>query len=176
MDRTITPESLIFTRGLSTAAILAALYNAASGMGHGEKGPGPDMITLMEAKKIIASLMGAYIYFDYLGGKRLKLDLTDAKRDGIVAGQYDYGQGRGTAMRAIAILRATGDLCHPDIVALQEVSRAAANTASAPLQKSGTVTEGTLADALGMRDRSTEKEPDIWYQLFREAPCDTIKL
>jgi len=163
VDRTITPESLIETRGLSRAAILATLYNAASKVGHGTKNPGPDTMTEEDAKACMAS--SPCYAFDYLNGKRLKIDLTDSAV-GIVAGQYDYGQGHGTAKRAIEILRSTGDPSHPDIAALQVVSKAAAEVASAPLRKSGTITYGPLEKALGVP--SPVDCPD--------APCITINL
>ncbi|MBI3632956.1 MAG: hypothetical protein HY226_01545 [Candidatus Vogelbacteria bacterium] len=202
-DRTITPESLIETKGLKMAAILAALYNAAVKMGHGTKDSGSDTITEAQAEEIITETRNSqgksrkrmamrqgklYYGWDYLNGKRLKLDLTEAETSGVIAGQYDYGFGRGTAKRAIEILRATGDPCHPDIIALQATAASRAAIVSAPTKQSGTVTEGTLADALGLgihdkhtcykRDEKTGYEETCThlYQDEGNAPCTTYNL
>lgn len=186
-DRTITPESLIETKGLRRAAVLAALYNAASKVGHGEKNPGPATMTEAEAVAILRANEGVYA-FDYLNGKRLKIDLMDSEADGIVAGQYDYGQGHGTAKKAIEILRRTGNPCHPEIIGLQQKSKVAAIRVSTPLPSQprygfeptgqGTLPfiNDTLADALELTDRSTPEEPDISFQELKKAPCITINL
>lgn len=175
-DRTMKPESLIDTKGLRQAAIFAALYNAASKIGHGKKNPGPDTITEIEAQALLDEQSGKCRAFDYLHGKRLKLDLTRAEADGIIANQYDYGQGHGTAATAIEILRRTGDPCHPDIIALQSRSAVQARIAEAPLPDSGTVSTGNLAEAMGITDWSTPGEPDLEYERLRRIPCVTINL
>lgn len=195
-DKTITLESLVETCGLSKAAILAALYNAASKTGHGKKDGCPKTITEAEAAELLKACGDKYQYFDYLNGKRLKIDLTDSEKDGIVAGQYDYGQGRGTAKVAIDILKATGDPCHPDITALRMRSVKAARIASMPLQDSGTTTEGNLAEALELSEPPSDDELKELHQKFgyhspqcseaqsrrfnfethRGTPCTTINL
>lgn len=190
-DRTFTLESLIHTQGIKTAAILAALFNAAVKIGHGNKNPGPGMITQDQASAILKAQPKTrqskkLRYFDYLYGKRLKIDLSEAYTSGIVSGQYDFYYGRGTAKRAIEILRATGDPCHPDILALQQTSRLAAGfrIAGTPRQAPGTVTEGNLAEALELTDPGPRREDETLdeesrrytYERYRETPCATIDL
>ncbi|MBI3632490.1 MAG: hypothetical protein HY225_03515 [Candidatus Vogelbacteria bacterium] len=187
-DRTITPESLIDTKGLAVAAVLAALYNAAVKMGHGTKDLGPDTITESDAETLILEIWEKgyeYIGFDYLNGKRLKLDLTNAEESGIIAGQYDYGFGRGTAKRAIEILRSTGDPCHPDIIELQVRAAVQAAIVSAPLKESGKTTEGTFGDAIGLGSEHNESCYDQFGQWIgcrhigknqAESSCTTYNL
>lgn len=202
-DGTITPESLIDTKGLRTAAIVAALYNAASKVDHGKKNPDPDTITEAEAEAVLTAQ--GYQSFDYLYGKRLKIDLKDAKNDGIVAGQYDYGQGRGTAKTAIEILRRTGDPCHSEIIELQHGSKIASMRASTPLppryrfNQSGQGSfpfQDNLAEALELSQPPTDEELDelrekygchstpylhalsrqVVFNERKKAPCTTINL
>lgn len=175
LDRLTTPDPLLDTRGLRAAAILAALYNAASKTGLGENDPGPAAITEAEAMALLRTCFRCPA-FDYLYGKRLKLDLTEAEEGGIITAQYDYGQGRGTARAAIEILRRTGDPCHPDIIALQEKSRATSKVVSAPRPESGTTSEGNLADVLELTDRSDDENPDSQFDRLRNTPCITFNL
>lgn len=190
-DRTITLDSLVHTAGIRTAAILAALYNAAVKIGHGEKDPGPDTITLDQASAILKAQPkgrnGRKLrYFDYLYGKRLKLDLSEAYTSGIVAGQYDFYFGQGTAKKAIEILKTTGDPCHPDIIALHATAGAAvaARMGSTPRHEPGTITEGNLAEAMELTDPGPRREDETDLEGFRryiyerskETPCTTIDL
>lgn len=188
-DRTITLDSLIHTAGIRTAAILAALFNAAVKIGHGNNDPGPGMITLDQASAILKAQPKGHDgkklrYFDYLYGKRLKLDLSEAYTSGIIASQYDFYFGQGTAKRAIEILKATSDPCHPDIIALQTTSRAAATARIGTPRKSGTITEGNLADALELTDPGPRQEDETdlesskryLYERCKKTPCTTIDL
>lgn len=202
-DRTVNRDSLIHTAGIRTAAILAALYNAAIKIGHGEKNPGPDTITLDQASEILKAQPkgrnGKKLrYFDYLNGKRLKIDLSGAYTSGIVAGQYDFYFGQGTAKRAIEILKATGNPCHPDILALQQTSRLTAEfrIAGTSRQMPGTITEGNLAEAMELSKPPTDAEVEelrekhgvhspqyqeaislqFAYDTYRQSPCTTIDL
>ncbi|OGN00279.1 MAG: hypothetical protein A2650_04580 [Candidatus Yanofskybacteria bacterium RIFCSPHIGHO2_01_FULL_41_53] len=202
-DRTVTLESLIHTAGIRTAAILAALFNAAVKIGHGNKDSGPGMITQDQASAILKAQPktreGKKLrYFDYLYGKRLKIDLSEAYTSGIVAGQYDFYYGRGTAKRAFEILKATGDPCHSDILALQQTSRLAAGfrISGTSRQGPGTVTEGNLAEAMELLEPPTDEEVErlrekygvhspeyqsafsrqVGCNRYRETPCTTINL
>lgn len=94
-------------KGLNKARVLAALWNASKqqGMGvfHSAGAPGKDMSTdcaQLEIDSRIA-LGGKRIYFDYLHGRVMKVDLTDDELD--PAG-YDRDNGRGAAARALAHL------------------------------------------------------------------------
>jgi hypothetical protein len=180
-----TLDPFIHTAGIRTAAIFAALFNAACKIGHGEKDSGPNTITLEEASAILKSQPkgrnGKKLrYFDYLHGKRLKLDLSGAYIMGIVAAQYDFYYGQGMAKRTIKILRATGDPCHPEIIALQAMSRVAVSVrVDIEPKQTGTITEGNLAGALDLTDPGEDPESESRkheYRRLQKIPCTTFNL
>ncbi len=83
-------------KGLSKAAVLAALYNASKiqGMGYLQAKPG-QMTEAMAEQELEAS---PDKYFDYLHGKVMKIDL---RGDTLRTGLYDRDNGEGAAERAI---------------------------------------------------------------------------
>ncbi len=108
---------MISIQGLDKAAVLAALYNASAprGMGFLQYVPGP--MTVEQAREVIAkrgddmkamfgvSLHGS-MYFDYVNGRPLKVDLKGEELN--PAGYDGANGGAGAAERALAELRSTG--------------------------------------------------------------------
>ena len=85
-------REMVSIEGLSKAAVLAKLYNASSpaGMGFMMASNGPVLMTVEQAQALLdagsdasgdypegmAALRGNDVYFDYLYGRPLKLDLS----------------------------------------------------------------------------------------------------
>lgn len=95
--------------GLSKAAVLAALYNASKPQGMGFKQFDPTPMGEEEAQSLLVPGNSLYtgkeqdIYFDYLKGRVMKVDLTsDTEFD---QWGYDRDNGQGAAQRAIDNLR-----------------------------------------------------------------------
>lgn len=96
--------------GLTKAAVLAALYNAAQPQGMGFMQYDPMPMTEAEA----FDLLKRTVHFDYLKGRVLKLSFDE---DEIDTRYYDRDNGVGAAQRAIDSLRSTGNVNAPDIAA-----------------------------------------------------------
>lgn len=99
--------------GLSKAAVLAALFNASSpgGMGFLQSGAGPRVMDVEYAERLISDMnaeMPEELYFDYLYGRVLKVDLTDGSS--FDPWGFDRDNGQGSAQRVIDILRQTQDV------------------------------------------------------------------
>ena len=114
---------MVNIEGLNKADVLAALYNASrpQGMGFLNYDPAP------MSRETAQNNLDKTTYFDYLGGRVMKVDLAgDAEfRESL----YDRDNGEGAAQRAIDALRASGPLCE-DIAAAHAdgVAQAAATT------------------------------------------------
>ncbi len=96
---------MVSTKGLSKAAVLAALYNASRpvGMGFFQFDPAP--MTEEEAVELLENMKPS-TYFDYLKGRVMKVDLKND--DGFEEWLYDRDTGAGAAQRAIdALYRAS---------------------------------------------------------------------
>ena len=98
---------MISTKGLSKAAVLAALFNNARPreMGWltammGGNSPFRD-ITVKDAEAYFAN--GGDMYIDYLEGRPIKVDLSND--DGFEEYLYDRDYGRGAAQKAIDSIR-----------------------------------------------------------------------
>ena len=114
--------------GLSKAEVLAALFNAsaAGGMGFLQAMHGPQVMDVEFAEKLVGAGNTATpdyngltlpgrpkLYFDYLYGRPLKLDLTDD--DSFDPRGFDRNNdGDGSAQRVIDILRETKDVNPPE--------------------------------------------------------------
>lgn len=101
--------------GLDKAAVLAVLFNASapSGMGFLQARFGPSIMTVEDADQIIQSggssdpgISHGSLYYDYLFGRPLKVDLAGDEFD---PWQFDdLNGGTGTAQRLIEELRSSG--------------------------------------------------------------------
>jgi len=120
---------MVSIEGLDKAAVLAALYNRSitGGMGFFHYDPTP--MTVEQAREIFRSFervtkkflfwtiekrpAARYIYFDYLQGRPMKVDLTsDIEFDATWYDDPAYN-GEGAAEEAIRLLRETGDVNPP---------------------------------------------------------------
>lgn len=91
---------MINIRGLSKARALVALYNRAQPQGLGFIHYDPKPMTEEEAQKLLDSFeKGRRIYFDYLKGRVMKVDLT--AEDSFDPRLYDRDNGPGAAEFAI---------------------------------------------------------------------------
>lgn len=90
---------MIDIKGLSKAAVLAALYNASKPLGLGMFQFDPAPITEEEASKLLKETT----YFDYLKGRVMKVDLQSD--DSFDERLYDRDNGPGAAQRAVSKLR-----------------------------------------------------------------------
>ena len=124
-------KRMVSIKGLDKAEVLAALYNRAitGGMGFMQYNPTP--MTVEQAREIFRYYFervtvtkkflfwkweiekrpaAKYIYFNYLGGRPMKVDLTsDEEFDASRYDDPDYN-GEGAAEDAIKSLRETGDV------------------------------------------------------------------
>src|SRR4030042_6086600 len=92
-------SDMISLVGLNKAAVLAALYNASKPQGMGFLHYNPAPMTVEEAE----ALLSEHSYFDYLGGRAIKVDLSG---DYLDTWGYDRDNGQGAAKRAIDAMRA----------------------------------------------------------------------
>lgn len=119
-------EMSVNIEGLNKADVLAALYNASRPMGLGflQASGGPLEMTRENADFLLAAgsdASGDYpagvgrnqLYFDYLHGRPLKLDLSSDTE--FEPGGFDRDNGgEGTAQRVIDHLRETGSVTRAD--------------------------------------------------------------
>lgn len=92
--------SAISIRGISKAKVLAALFNASKPQGMGFWHPLHDKeLTVGDAREIIEQTDD--LYFDYLNGRVMKVDLNG---DAFDPSLYDRDNGDGAAARAVAAL------------------------------------------------------------------------
>ncbi|MCA9338145.1 hypothetical protein KC949_01185 [Candidatus Saccharibacteria bacterium] len=117
-------REMVSIEGLSKAAVLAKLYNASSpaGMGFMMASNGPVLMTVEQAQALLdagsdasgdypegmAALRGNDVYFDYLYGRPLKLDLSSDEEFDPWGFDRDNG-GPGTAARLIDELRSSDE-------------------------------------------------------------------
>ena len=94
------PKRIVDIRGISKAKVLAALYNASKPQGNGWLNYDKNHImTEEEAAGLIAEMSNReYIYFDYLRGRVLKIDLSTNYLNIVL---YDRDNGPGAAECAI---------------------------------------------------------------------------
>lgn len=94
-------DDTIDIRGLDKAALLKALYDNARPQGMGLLSFVPKPMTAEEATATIAGA-GERLYFDYVGGRVMKVDLG---KDDFSPRLYDRDNGQGAAARVITQLR-----------------------------------------------------------------------
>jgi len=102
----IMSEGEIDIKGLDKAAVLAALYNASQQQGMGFSHPrGTCAMTVEEAREALKGRDdngNRDMYFDYLHGRVMKVDLSG---DTLKTWLYDRDNGQGAAERALRKLR-----------------------------------------------------------------------
>ena len=79
------------------ADVLRVLYNSAKTQGMGVLNYDPTPMTVEEAEELLT----LQVYFDYVNGRIMKVDLSDNYLDPWL---YDRDNGDGAAERAIAML------------------------------------------------------------------------
>ena len=169
--------------GLDKRAVLAALYNRAITGGMGFMHYNPTPMTVEQAGEILRSFdritkkilfweiekrpANKYIYFDYLGGRPMKVDLTsDEEFDAWQYDRPDYN-GEGAAEDAIRTLRETGDVNPSDTQAVQFVGvLAAAEKVRANLNEESRW-EGSSILHLGLADVADKLGPKVDESLKR---------
>ena len=82
---------MVSTKGLTKAAVLAALYNSARPFGLGILQYDPRPMTEEDAQRILDSSTSRY--FDYLNGRLIKVDLSDDNEFDERLFDRDYGPG-----------------------------------------------------------------------------------
>lgn len=87
---------MVSIKGLSKAAVLAALYNHSQPLGLGILQYTPEDMTEQEAQALLDQR--GYFYFDYLKGRVMKVDIGSDELDERL---YDRDNGPGAAQRAI---------------------------------------------------------------------------
>lgn len=94
MSRTSQQPEAVDITPLSSARVLAALYNAASPKGYGFLQYDPTPMTVDEAQALIDErrIAGLPLRFDYLKGRALKIDLSTYLVD---PRSYDRSNGHG---------------------------------------------------------------------------------
>jgi hypothetical protein len=91
--------------GLTKASVLAALYNASAPVGMGFIHYTSGDMSEAEAEKALTTEIGPFgrpLYFDYVRGRALKVDLS---KDSFDPWLFDRDNGKGAAARAIEKLR-----------------------------------------------------------------------
>jgi hypothetical protein len=102
---------MVDTKGLDKAEVLAALHRESKAQGMGilhDRGP----LTVEQCRKVLAERQAGAkdefsfaegLYFDYLTGRVMKVDLSND--DGFDPFLYDRDNGPGAAERAVSALR-----------------------------------------------------------------------
>lgn len=92
----------ISIKGLDKATVLAALYNASKPQGMGFLQYNPKPMTIEGARDLLKQTT----YFDYLGGRVMKINLAE---DDVDTWGYNRDNGENAAEKVIEILQQTGD-------------------------------------------------------------------
>jgi len=83
---------------LSKAEVLRRLYNASHPLGMGYLHFTPEDMTLEEAEDIIENMDSKKLYFDYLNGRVMKVNITG---DSVDPWGYDRDHGEGALEKLI---------------------------------------------------------------------------
>jgi hypothetical protein len=94
---------MINTKGLDKAEILKTLHNGSKAQGLSFLALEDHEMTIDEANGILAFDTRIILYFDYLLGKVMKVDLTND--DGFEERLYDRDNGEGAAKYRIDLIR-----------------------------------------------------------------------
>ncbi len=115
--------------GIDKAAVLAALYNGSRPQGLGFLQFSDTPMTTEQAQAILEE---GVIYFDYLKGRVMKVNLEG---DSFNPWAYDRDNGEGAAFTVIRALRESGDITDDDIDRLHK--HGTANAANDLLSRYG---------------------------------------
>jgi hypothetical protein len=146
--------------GLDKAAVLAALYNRARPQGMGFLHYDPNPMSVEDAQTILNAREGV-LYFDYLMGRVMKVDLSSDTFD---PWGFDRDNGSGAAQSVIDALRATGQTLTEESQQAQKLqTHAAANIAKGAMQESHStqVEEGMVTFRLGLSDMADTLGPIV---------------
>jgi hypothetical protein len=148
----------ISIRGLEKAAVLAALYNAAQPQGAGFMQYDPKPMTTDEAAAVLARLAkGGDLYFDYVKGRVMKVDLS---KDDFDPRLYDRDNGQGAAQKVIDTLKASNDVNNPVIAGTHNANaKVQAMHTRAQLGDRTTLDENVVT--IGLDDLAPELEPRV---------------
>lgn len=94
---------MVSTKGIEKWKVLKALYDNAQPQGMGFLQYDPAPMTEEQAKRLIESGDQYGLYFDYLKGREMKVNLSDD--DGFDERLYDRDNGKHAAERAINKIR-----------------------------------------------------------------------
>ena len=158
--------------GLSKAAVLAALYNASRPLGMGFLQYDSQPMTPEQAKEfLVPGQWTKRIYFDYLQGRVMKVDLTsDVEFDPRL---YDRDNGLGAAQRVIDTLRETNDANDRTIDDMRRhgTYQSALHAMNHLHEESRVSTNGTLPIVhLGLADAKDKLEPRILSAIEENKP------
>lgn len=147
--------------GLDKADVLAALYNAAKAQGMGFLHYDATPMTHDEAAAILSQMRPGEMYFDYLNGRVMKVEISG---DAIRAGLYDRDNGAGACAAVIGRLRSLKDV-NPEESELHSLNNTfdAAQALKAHLHdKSGLNTDDGIAKfTLGLDDVADVLAPKV---------------
>lgn len=104
-----TMSDTIDIKGISKAAVLAALYNASKPLGMGMFNYRREDMSEAVAQRLIDE-SGERPYFDYLCGRVMKIGF---KGDDLDVSMYDRDNGKGAAARALAPILAARETSVP---------------------------------------------------------------
>lgn len=158
-------------KGLSHAAVLAALYNGSKPLGMGFMQYEPKPMTEAEAENCLARSD----YFDYLNGRVMKLRIRPDDNE-IEERLYDRDNGQGACQRVINELRITNDT-NSDVIArtAQEGTYASAAALATHLDDESTLTTaGQLTTfSMGLRDVAEHLTPKFNAVLDDKQDAET---
>jgi hypothetical protein len=157
--------SNISLEGLNKADVLAALYNASRPQGLGFASYDPTPMTSEQAQAILGK---GHMYFDYLAGRVMKIELGGGELD---PWGYDRDNGNGQAAKVINELRTSSNPNSDAIQATHSKGKVAAaeETFEHLGDKSGpVVNQGDIATyGIGLDDVADKLRPHIHRSLGR---------
>jgi len=148
---------MIDIKDLNKAEVLAGLYNASRPQGMGFITYDPIPMQVEEAESLLKKSM----YFDYLKGRVMKLDLSG---DSLDPWLYDRDNGKGMVERIIKLIRSKNEFTIREINKIHKhgKSEAAALTMNRLHEETRQTTVGnTITMRLGLADVANKLLPAI---------------
>jgi len=157
---------MIYTKNLSRAQVLAALYNGARPQGMGFLHYNPAPMTVEEAQGMLDKNPARY--FDYLKGRVMKVDLSGvdpaADNSGFDERLYDRDNGRGAAQLLITDLLESGEVASVVTELLHDYGKSEAAKQAKEMVQRDTSEEdvgGTHVIHMGLADQAETLGPAI---------------